>query len=413
MLQIFDSNLVSIIIPCYNGAAYVGRILSCLCKQTYKKLQLIFVNDGSIDKTEQIFMSYVGEFQKEGICYNYIYQENKGLAASINTGLQYVNGEYLMWIDDDDFITDDHIERKVRCLKDHMECALVRCQGAVVDESDTNLVKGYLGRSNSVGSLFEDMLLELCDGYTGGLFMVKSKELFEQLPERKIYPSRTGQSFQLLLPMAYSYKTCYIKETLFYYVERKGSMSHAFGSITDWHIQRDKIDDIKEKVLFSMQDKFTEEYKSFLDDQLDILKVHQRIDKVIAYEYIEAEDTYIREVIMSFFQCFRNSKMTIKYRIWGFCEKNLRLAEYLEKYAGINIEGFIDSDVIKQREEQVIAPQEIDVSKMYIIVPLDYHQSIVKGLFSYGFVNRVNFIYLKYELMENLKSRKLANKKDV
>ena len=105
-----NKGLVSIITPCYNVEKVVHRYLNSILSQTYKKIELILVNDGSTDKTEEILLSYKSIFESQGIIFKYIYQENKGLGGSINTGLKYFTGEYLCWPDPDDTLHPQSIE---------------------------------------------------------------------------------------------------------------------------------------------------------------------------------------------------------------------------------------------------------------------------------------------------------------
>ena len=73
--------LVSIITPCYNGEAFLKRYFESILNQTYPNLELIFINDGSTDRTEEIALSYRERLEKRGITYIYEKQENAGLAG--------------------------------------------------------------------------------------------------------------------------------------------------------------------------------------------------------------------------------------------------------------------------------------------------------------------------------------------
>ena len=102
-----ENQLVSIITPCYNGEKTVSRYLDSVLNQTYKNIELIFVNDGSTDNTEQVVLSYEKIFEENGKKLIYIKQENKGLGGAINTGLKYFTGDFLCRADADDFF---HLE---------------------------------------------------------------------------------------------------------------------------------------------------------------------------------------------------------------------------------------------------------------------------------------------------------------
>ena len=96
--------LVSVVTPCYNGEKYISRFLDSVINQTYDNVEVILVNDGSIDKTEEIALNYKSKFEKRGYKYIYIYQKNAGQAAAINQGLKVLQGKYLIWPDSDDIL---------------------------------------------------------------------------------------------------------------------------------------------------------------------------------------------------------------------------------------------------------------------------------------------------------------------
>ena len=105
--------LVSIIVPCYNGEEFVCRFLDSIIIQSYCNIELIFINDGSTDRTEEIVLSYIQKFDDKNITLKYIYQKNGGQADAINQGLQVFEGEFLTWPDSDDTLHKDSIRNKV------------------------------------------------------------------------------------------------------------------------------------------------------------------------------------------------------------------------------------------------------------------------------------------------------------
>ena len=98
--------LISVIVPIYNVEAYLRDCLDSILQQTYKNLEVILINDGSKDSSQAIAEGYVGKDKR----FQLINQENKGLAAARNKGLEYVHGEYIMFFDSDDKIALDAIE---------------------------------------------------------------------------------------------------------------------------------------------------------------------------------------------------------------------------------------------------------------------------------------------------------------
>lgn len=101
--------LVSLIIPAYNVEAYVADCLDSIINQTYKQLEIIVINDGSTDKTLEIIQRF--SFADNRI--KVINQENKGLSSVRNLGLQLVTGDYVMYVDSDDWLDLDTVENCV------------------------------------------------------------------------------------------------------------------------------------------------------------------------------------------------------------------------------------------------------------------------------------------------------------
>jgi len=99
--------LVSVIICVYNGEAYVERAINSVLNQTHKSLQLIIIDDGSIDGTAKIVDEYAAKDSRIEVCH----QQNAGVAAARQNGIDKAKGEYLMFVDADDWIDELAIER--------------------------------------------------------------------------------------------------------------------------------------------------------------------------------------------------------------------------------------------------------------------------------------------------------------
>lgn len=108
------NDLVSIIIPVYNLEDYIEICLNSITSQTYKNLEIICVDDGSSDKSADKIQA----FAKNDSRIKYIYQENAGVSAARNKGLDVFTGEYVMFVDGDDYIHPNAVELLVKGLND-------------------------------------------------------------------------------------------------------------------------------------------------------------------------------------------------------------------------------------------------------------------------------------------------------
>lgn len=98
--------LITLVIPIYNIENYLGRCLDSVINQTYKDLEIILVNDGSTDNSLEICESYAKEDSRIKI----INKNNGGLSSARNVGLDACKGDYVTFIDSDDWVSLDYIE---------------------------------------------------------------------------------------------------------------------------------------------------------------------------------------------------------------------------------------------------------------------------------------------------------------
>ena len=225
--MISKNPLVSIITPCLNGEKYVHRFLDSILRQTYDNIELIFVNDGSTDKTEEIVLSYDKKFKDKGVVFKYIYQENKGLAGAINTGLAIFSGDYLCWPDSDDYLEDESIEKRVAILEKTPDYAVVTSDAYVRHIDDLNNPVGIISKhtyNNYSENQFE-LLLKGKSIFCAGCHMVRANKFLEAYPERQIFEAKRGQNWQMLLPLYYKYKRYFLNEPLYNYMIYHASMS--------------------------------------------------------------------------------------------------------------------------------------------------------------------------------------------
>lgn len=100
-------SLVSVIVPVYQAESYLNRCLKSIVEQSYNKLQIIVVDDGSTDNTPRICDDWASRDKRIEV----IHQPNGGVGAARNTGLDAVRGDYIAWVDSDDWIDECYIER--------------------------------------------------------------------------------------------------------------------------------------------------------------------------------------------------------------------------------------------------------------------------------------------------------------
>lgn len=124
-------DLVSIILPVYNGEKYIEKCIKSLEKQTYKNIEIIFVDDGSTDKTKDIINNYQNQYKN----IKYFYQKNNRQGAARNKGLKHASGKYICFIDSDDFVD----KNMVKEMHDYI----------ITKDYDIVLANYYIRKNNS------------------------------------------------------------------------------------------------------------------------------------------------------------------------------------------------------------------------------------------------------------------------
>ena len=101
---------ISVIVPVYKVEPYINHCVDSILAQTYRDFELILVDDGSPDNCGKI----CDEYAKQDSRVHVIHQENKGVSAARNAGISLAKGEYISFIDGDDYVEKDFFERIIR-----------------------------------------------------------------------------------------------------------------------------------------------------------------------------------------------------------------------------------------------------------------------------------------------------------
>ena len=124
--------LVSVIIPVYNGDRYIVQAVESALRQTFTNLEIIVVDDGSTDRTQQVLQPYFDRIR-------YIYQENQGVAAARNIACQLAQGEFLAFLDADDYFLPSKLEKQLACFDHDPALDMVQTGWLMVDETGKDI----------------------------------------------------------------------------------------------------------------------------------------------------------------------------------------------------------------------------------------------------------------------------------
>lgn len=165
---------ISVIIPCYNVEDKIEKCLDSLANQTYKDIEFIIINDGSTDKTLDIINKYMKTHKDK---FKLITRENRGISASRNEGIDLATGEYIGFVDSDDYIEYDMYEKLYNKIKD-TSADIVFCDYLEISEKSKKVIKK--GKVNFEGNLLNNPELFTEIWYAPWNKLYK-KELFDEI----------------------------------------------------------------------------------------------------------------------------------------------------------------------------------------------------------------------------------------
>lgn len=201
--------LVSIVIPTYNRSLMLRRAVETCLKQTYRNIEIIIVNDGSIDDTEQVCDSLAASDSR----IRAFHKQNGGIAAALNYGFRSAKGDYVTWTSDDNYYEPDAIERMLSFLVHNPDTGFVYCDMKEMD-ADGNLLGVYRGGS-------PDNLVQFC--VVTACFLYR-RQVLEEVGEYNGRWKRC-QDYDYYLRVARRFKIDHLSAVLYNYTVHEASMS--------------------------------------------------------------------------------------------------------------------------------------------------------------------------------------------
>ncbi|MFL0682749.1 MAG: glycosyltransferase family 2 protein [Algoriphagus aquaeductus] len=173
----------SVIIPSYNRAATLGRAIESVLHQSFPAFEVIVVDDGSTDQTRQLLESYPQV--------TYYYKENQGVSAARNKGAELSEGDWLIFLDSDDELMPDALEKFSKAI--NLDSGKKVFRSGLILQKGLNETSLYLSRNKYVGQIpgsfviKRDFFLEI-EGYDVQLKFAENTELFFRIEFKKVQP---------------------------------------------------------------------------------------------------------------------------------------------------------------------------------------------------------------------------------
>jgi glycosyltransferase involved in cell wall biosynthesis len=276
-------DLISIIVPVYKTELYLAKCVESLLSQTYKNFELILVDDGSPDQCGAICDEYAQQDHRVKV----IHKDNGGLSEARNTGIDMVRGEWITFIDSDDWVDDDYL--------DHLY-SLLRNTGS--DISVSNLFAIYETDDPTPSNTFPEIVneydnYEALEQFAGARYMqmvhatgkIYRKDLFKEIrfPVGKFYEDAVTSP-----KIIYQAKKIVVttKQLLFYRIRSDSTTSAGFNSLN----YLDKIDMLLEGASFfeglAIQGSAIKSYQICFSTYRKIFKHYNfKVDGVLSDDY--------------------------------------------------------------------------------------------------------------------------------
>lgn len=233
------NDLISIIVPVYNVEEYIEKCVNSIINQTYKNIEIILVDDGSKDSSGKI----CDELKQKDSRIKVIHKENGGLSDARNAGLKIANGDYIGFVDSDDYIKEDMFEILYKLNKEHnADISIVSFyeiyKGKVIGVRDSK----KLEELNKIQAIKELLIDTKIQSYAWNKLF--KKQLFENIEFPKSKNFEDIATTLLLFEKAN--KVALLEEPKYYYVRRDNSII----GVRNYKTYKDYLEVIYDKYLY-------------------------------------------------------------------------------------------------------------------------------------------------------------------
>lgn len=233
MSIIGDKMSISIIVPIYKVEKYIRQCIESIINQSFKDLEIILVDDGSPDNCPEICDEYADKDNRIKV----IHKQNEGLIAARKSGLKTATGEYVSFVDGDDWIDTDMYKKVYQSInKYNPDCVITQFLFAFEDKnikSDYLLDKEYYSREDIENEIFPTMLFK-GQYYRFGIFPNCWSKVFKRdILDKHLYDVdnriRMGEDIAFTYPCLMECKSVsFIDEALYYYRQNPESMTATY-----------------------------------------------------------------------------------------------------------------------------------------------------------------------------------------
>ena len=205
-----DYPKISVILPVYNGEAYLVESINSILNQNFKDFELIIINDGSIDRSEEIIQSFLDPRIK------YYKQENQGLAKTLNIGILKASSSYIARQDQDDISLPSRLQTQYEFLEKNLTIGMVGTWSDILEgdlKSDASIKHALDNENLKINAIFSSVMIR--------------REVFDNIGLYSEDPERQPpEDFELWSRIVNNYEVANVPEVLHLYRKIPTNMSH-------------------------------------------------------------------------------------------------------------------------------------------------------------------------------------------
>lgn len=358
--------LISAIVPVYNTYEYVNKCLHSVCIQSSNEIQVVIVDDGSSDGGEKICDTYAKRY--ENVCV--IHKNNQGLVAARKKGVEIAKGEYITFIDSDDWIDDDWLIKAKNYIKDFsVDIILFDCIKEYRNKSIRwrNCIKPGLYNGNELKKIKENSIF-FCDEFVPWSVLphlwnkLIRKDLIKKYIDNVSDNITFGEDATCFYPCLWnSNQILVLDEAPYHYLQREESMSNHFTTIDTQVIQ---------------------EIKTALSKSAYMnIRIREQIFLYENYLYLLRNYAHLEKYGMTLYpfdQIKKNDKIII-YGAGGFGKS---LFDYINKTECVRLQAIVDrlGEECSTEEYQVVGGESIyHLDFDYIVIAI-LNEKIAKAI---------------------------------
>lgn len=262
---------ISVIVPVYNREKQISRCLDSLLSQTYENIEIIVINDGSTDNSKRIIEEYKKEYSQKIVCIN---TKNQGVSEARNEGIAYATGEYIGFVDSDDYVDLRMYEKLYEKAKKN-DLDLVACNTKALYPNKECIIDCAIQDGQNINKL-------LIDAYAVLWNKLYKAENIKKLRFKKDVWYEDVLFLYQLYPMLK--KVGRIEDVCYFYVQNEGSITYTYN----------------------------EKLYQLIDNMNDIINYYKKVGKWEEY-YDELEYTYVRYMYGTFVKRLAKAKDKKKF----------------------------------------------------------------------------------------------------